>query len=165
MELAASFAVARLEQERKRWRQEHPSGFTARPVKGENGEPNLFLWECFVPGRADTLWAGGHFPLYLEFPPTYPAQPPVARFRPPVPHLNIFPSGTVCLSILDEGDGWRPSMDLRQILVGVQDLLANPNPDSPAHEGHFRNFVSDRKLYDETVRRRVRLFAASQRPA
>jgi hypothetical protein len=63
MALAASFAVVRPERERKRWRQEQPVDFTARPVKGQNGEPNLFRWECCIPGHADTLWPGCHFPL------------------------------------------------------------------------------------------------------
>ena len=35
-------------------------------------------------------------------------------------HPNIYPSGTVCLSILNEEEGWRPSITVKQILLGVQ---------------------------------------------
>ena len=35
-------------------------------------------------------------------------------------HPNIYPSGTVCLSILNEDEGWRPSITVKQILLGIQ---------------------------------------------
>jgi ubiquitin-conjugating enzyme E2 I len=35
-------------------------------------------------------------------------------------HPNIYPSGTVCLSILNEDEGWRPSITIKQILTGIQ---------------------------------------------
>ena len=75
-----SFAVERLQQERKRWRQDHPADFIARPKKGPDGQMDLFHWECLVPGRADTPWAGGYYPVTLEFTRAYPAQPPIAKF-------------------------------------------------------------------------------------
>ena len=31
--------------------------------------------------------------------------------------------GTVCLSILNEDEDWRPSITIKQMLLGVQDLL------------------------------------------
>ena len=29
---------------------------------------------------------------------------------------------------------WKPSITMRQILIGIQDLLDNPNPESPAQD-------------------------------
>jgi ubiquitin-conjugating enzyme E2 I len=162
--MANTFAVARLEQERKRWRQDHPPGFIARPQRLPNGEMNLFAWDCLIPGRDDTVWAGGFFPLLLQFPATYPSAPPVAKFVPPLPHVNVFPSGTICLSILHENEGWKPSMNLRQILVGVQELLDNPNPESPAHELHFRNFVVNKPAYEAAIRAHVKLWLRPDLP-
>jgi ubiquitin-conjugating enzyme E2 I len=157
--MCASFAVERLEQERKRWRQDHPPEFIARPQKLPNGDMNLFCWDCLIPGRSGTMWEGGYFPLHVYFPQGFPAEPPTAKFDPPIPHVNVFPSGTVCLSILKEG--WKPSMNLRQILVGVQDLLSNPNAESPAHEVHYRNFSSDPDQYEVNIRNHVRRFTKS----
>jgi ubiquitin-conjugating enzyme E2 I len=157
-QMSANFAVERLEQERRRWRQDHPSGFIARPQKLPNGEMNLFTWDCLIPGRPDTAWANGFFPLRLDFPQTYPSAPPVAKFAPPVPHVNVFPSGTVCLSILHDNEGWKPSMNLRQILVGVQELLTNPNPESPAHEQHFHNFMTNKPVYEANIRKHAAYF-------
>ena len=34
------------------------------------------------------------------------------------------PSGKVCLSILNEEKSWKPSITVKQILVGVQELMA-----------------------------------------
>jgi ubiquitin-conjugating enzyme E2 I len=153
--MADSFAVMRLQEERKRWRQDRPQDFIARPCVNPNGDLNLFHWECLIPGRAGTLWEGGFYPLRLEFPAGYPAQPPVAKFMPPVPHMNVFPSGTVCISFLHEKDevgGWKPSITLRQILVGIQNLLDTPNPESPAHQTHYDNYRLNRALYDRNVR-------------
>src|SRR5271167_1181510 len=75
------------------------------------------------------------------------------KFVPPLFHPNVYPSGTVCLSILNEEEGWKPAITIKQvtpstsqdsvnvqILVGIQELLDNPNPDSPAHADAYTLF-------------------------
>ena len=49
----------------------------------------------------------------------------------------------MCLSILNEDDaaGWRPSITIKQILIGIQDLLNDPNPESPAQLEAYQLFV------------------------
>jgi len=49
---------------------ENGKGFVISP-----NYDNPLEWKCKVPGKEGTLWAGGSFPLTLEFPPTYPASP------------------------------------------------------------------------------------------
>lgn len=49
-------------------------------------------------------------------PPTAPQCKLPERFF----HPNIYPSGTVCLSILNEDEGWRPSITVKQIMLGIQ---------------------------------------------
>lgn len=46
-------------------------------------------------------------------------------------HLSCL-SGTVCLSLLDEDKDWRPAITIKQILLGIQDLLNDPNIKDPA---------------------------------
>lgn len=63
---------------------------------------------------------------------------PKAIFAPPLFHVNVFPNGQVCLSILngkqkcnwmtllqdDPPHGaWKMSISLKQILLGIQELL------------------------------------------
>jgi len=56
-------------------------------------------------------------------------------------HPNIYPSGTVCLSILNEDDDWKPGITIKQILLGIQTLLDNPNPLSPAQQEAYTLFM------------------------
>lgn len=35
-------------------------------------------------------------------------------------HPNVYPSGTVCLSILNAEEAWKPGITLKQILLGIQ---------------------------------------------
>lgn len=50
----------------------------------------------------------------------------VGKFTPPLFHPNVYPSGTVCLSILNEDEGWKPAITLKQVthhsLVRLKDL-------------------------------------------
>lgn len=38
------------------------------------------------------------------------------KFEPPLFHPNVYPSGTVCLSLLDENKDWRPAITIKQVL-------------------------------------------------
>ena len=40
------------------------------------------------------------------------------KFEPPLFHPNVYPSGTVCLSLLDEEKDWRPAVTIKQVLLG-----------------------------------------------
>lgn len=71
-------------------------------------------------------------------------------------HPNVYPSGTVCLSILNEEEGWKPAITVKQIALGVQDLLDNPNPESPAQAEAYNLFKKDKVEYERRVRRVVR---------
>ena len=99
----------------------------------------------------------------MAFGNDFPSKPPKCKFVPPLYHPNIYPSGTVCLSILNdeppEGT-WRPAITVKQILLGVQDLLDNPNPASPAQREAFEDYQNDRQQY----RRKVREQAARNMP-
>lgn len=78
------------------------------------------------------------------------------KFNPPLFHPNVYPSGTVCLSILNEEEGWKPAITVKQIALGVQDLLDNPNPESPAQAEAYNLFKKDRTEYERRVRRVVK---------
>lgn len=51
-----------------------------------------------------TDWEGGFYPLSLQFSESYPTKPPKCNFPPGFFHPNVYKSGTVCLSIINEGD-------------------------------------------------------------
>lgn len=39
------------------------------------------------------------------------------KFDPPIFHPNVYPSGTVCLSLLDEDKDWRPAVTIKQVCL------------------------------------------------
>ena len=78
------------------------------------------------------------------------------KFTQPLFHPNVYPSGTVCLSILNEDEGWKPAITVKQIALGIQDLLDNPNPESPAQAEAYNLFKRDKVEYEKRVRRTVR---------
>ncbi|CAI2383113.1 unnamed protein product [Moneuplotes crassus] len=145
----------RIIMERKNWRKNHPHGFIARPVKDKNGDMDIFRWKCIIPGVKETIWEGGHLLLYVEFPEEFPNKPPKCQFSPPLPHPNIYPSGTVCLSILSEDEDWKPSITIPTILKGIQELLDNPNLESPAQLQAFEDYRKDPKKYEENIKKYV----------
>jgi len=160
----------------KQWRKDHPFGFFAKPVKNSTGVLDLKVWECGIPGKDKTIWEGGLFKLNIAFPdgmwqiwmylvsrcanadihPEYPTKPPKVRFSPPLFHPNVYPSGTVCLSILNEDEGWKPAITLKDILLGVQSLLDEPNPDSPAQADAYTLFKKDIEAYKKKIKQVVR---------
>lgn len=84
----------------------------------------------------------------------------IGKFVPPLFHPNVYPSGTVCLSILNEEEAWRPAITVKQILLGVQDLLNDPNPESPAQAEAYNLFKKDPTEYERRIKRIVRENAA-----
>lgn len=141
-------------------------------MRGANGMMDLKKWDCGVPGKEKTIWEGGLFKLEVTFPDEYPTKPPkctssippiltcvradglrlLGKFVPPLFHPNVYPSGTVCLSILNEEEGWKPAITIKEILLGIQSLLDEPNPESPAQADAFNLFKKDRAAYEKKVK-------------
>lgn len=109
-------------------------------MKNTDGTLNLMTWECAIPGKKGTPWEGGLYNLRMIFKDDYPTSPPKCKFEPPLFHPNVYPSGTVCLSLLDEEKDWRPAITIKQILLGIQDLLNEPNIKDPAQAEAYTIF-------------------------
>jgi ubiquitin-conjugating enzyme E2 I len=152
----SGLARQRLVRERKDWRKESPYGFYARPLKKADGSVDIMSWTCGIPGPKNSPWEGGLYKLEMKFPSNYPAAPPKCAFSGRVLfHPNIYPSGAVCLSILNAEEEWKPSITLKHILLGIQALLIDPNPDSPAQHEPMLKFRDDKTAYDARIRKEV----------
>nr|CAD7452327.1 unnamed protein product [Timema tahoe] len=90
-----------------------------------------------VRGPPDTVYDMGDFELDIVVPDSYPFIPPkvlgrghgVVKFKTPVWHPNISSAtGSICLDVLQEE--WVASMCLQTIMLSIQLLLANPEPES-----------------------------------
>ena len=81
-------------------------------------------------------------------------------FKPVLPHPNIYPSGTVCLSILNDEEDWKPHITVKQILLGIQKLLKDePNIESPAQQEPLTLYKNNKEEYNK----KVKAFAAANK--
>lgn len=89
------------------------------------------------------------------------------RFTSAMYHPNIYPDGTVCVSILHPPDEdvfgyealterWSPTRTVEKVLLSVLLLLAEPNPESPANVDAAKMWRDDRQQYNERVEKTVR---------
>ncbi|RSH77702.1 uncharacterized protein EHS24_003269 [Apiotrichum porosum] len=112
---------------------------TAGPVN----EDNMLEWEALIQGPEGTPYEGGIFAAKLYFPSDYPLNPFKMVFDPPLLHPNIYPNGTVCISILhppgddplryeSASERWSPVQGVRSVLLSVLSMLAEPNIESGA---------------------------------
>lgn len=61
-----------------------------------------------------------------------------------------------CVCVQDEG--WRPSITVKQILLGIQELLETPNPNSPAQSDAYVIFTQNMTEYTRRVRQQALRF-------
>lgn len=89
-------------------------------------------WTAGISGPPETPFNGGSFTLDLIFPTDYPFVPPLVTFRTPIFHPNVSTTGAICLDILKPRSGtWSPLMTVPSLLVSIQSLLGDANPDDP----------------------------------
>lgn len=91
----------------------------------------------------------------------YPTFPPVCKFEPGFFHPNVYPDGKVHLSIIrmDCENGWKNTTSIKQILIGIQDLLDDPNFDDPAQIEPSMVYKQSRVQYEERIRAQAREMA------
>ena len=82
------------------------------------------------------IWAGGTFKFVLNFPHTYPIEPPKVLYLGPsrLWHPNIEGEAEkkewgVCLNILRAD--WTPVLGLREIIFGLEMMFFEPNLEDP----------------------------------
>lgn len=126
-------------------------GISAKPNENDVKE-----WTAIVEGPEGTLWEGGKFKLSLSFTDSYPNSPPKVKFvTPDIYHPNVYQNGDICLNIFDSA-GWLPSFDVESILISIQQLLNDPNPDSPANKTASETYANNKAEYEKNVRECVK---------
>lgn len=90
---------------------------------------SIFTWIGTIEGGKGTTYEGLSYKLSLHFPMEYPFKPPLVKFETMCFHPNVDQYGNICLDILQ--DKWSSAYDCRTILLSIQSLLGEPNPESP----------------------------------
>lgn len=79
----------------------------------------------------DERLPGGLWHLRIAIPHNYPLAPPTINFTTRISHPNIsFTTGEICLTLLTT-EHWSPVYTLSSTLTAIQQLLTDPQPDSP----------------------------------
>eukprot|EP01105_Mastigella_eilhardi_P006574 TRINITY_DN18106_c0_g1_i1.p2 TRINITY_DN18106_c0_g1~~TRINITY_DN18106_c0_g1_i1.p2 ORF type:complete len:171 (+),score=48.55 TRINITY_DN18106_c0_g1_i1:22-534(+) len=145
---AASAAVTRrLQSELMSLMKAKSPGIAAFPEPG-----NLCCWKASVTGVKGTPYEALTFRLTLRFPADYPFTAPTVTFDTPCFHPNVDAAGNICLDILK--DKWSAVYNVGTVLLSVQSLLGDPNPDSPLNETAARLWRGDREEYAKCVKAR-----------
>ncbi|KAA3453413.1 ubiquitin-conjugating enzyme E2 20 [Gossypium australe] len=90
---------------------------------------SIFTWIGTIEGGKGTMYEGLSYKLSLHFTSEYPFKPPQVKFETMCFHPNVDQFGNICLDILQ--DKWSSAYDCRTILLSIQSLLGEPNPESP----------------------------------
>ena len=116
-------------------------------------ELNITKMECILLGPEDSEYESGVFRLNIEFPNRYPFSAPHIKFINKIYHPNVSMSGDICLDILK--DKWSPALSLHKVLLSIQSLLTDPNPDSPLNGDAAQLYRTDRKEYKKKCQRYI----------
>ena len=135
----------RLLRDFKRIRDDPPEGITATPH-----EADIMKWTAVIFGPPSTPWDGGIFKLDLQFTDDYPMLPPKVTFRSNIFHPNVYVNGAICMDIMKSQ--WSPAFDVAALLLCIQSLLGDPNPNSAANPQAAEMFSANRALYEDKVR-------------
>ena len=72
--------------------------------------------------------------------------------------LKVFGNGNICLSLINESKDWKPSITIKQILIGIQELLDSPNPNDPAHPNASKLYNHSKNEYIKKVKQQAQKY-------
>ncbi|PHT28120.1 hypothetical protein CQW23_32281 [Capsicum baccatum] len=147
-------AVQHIKQLRLEWADHKISDIKAAPRReqGDLRKLNYMIWDCLIYGKPNTIWHKGQFPLTMCFKEEFPNKPPECKFPGQFFHPNVYPDGLVSMDILDEDRSWNPNITITQILVGIQNLLDDPDEKDPTNQEAYYLFSENQDEYVTRVR-------------
>ncbi|KAG5418126.1 UBC12 [Candida metapsilosis] len=97
----------------------------------------------------DGYYKNGKFKFKIEIGHNFPIDPPKIKCLNKIYHPNIDLDGNVCLNILRED--WSPVLSLNSVLIGLNFLFLEPNPNDPLNKEAANMLVKDKKQFERNV--------------
>lgn len=145
-------ASKRIVKEIERLLSEPVPGIVISPINDDIRHLNVL-----ISGPEQSPFENGVFKLELFLPEEYPISPPKVRFLTKIYHPNIDKIGRICLDILK--DKWSPALQIRTIVLSIQALLYEPNPDDPLANDVAYNWKNNIEDAMNTAREWTRIHA------
>nr|QFG73877.1 MAG: ubiquitin-conjugating enzyme [Megaviridae environmental sample] len=129
--------------------------YNESPIDGTHiwfDENDISLIKILIIGPKDTPYEGGFYCFRIQFPKSYPNNPPLVCFlnmhRGIRFHPNLYSNGKVCLSILGtwQGPPWTSTMTLTSLIISLKSLFDNnPIRFEPGYENINVNAIINTK--------------------
>ncbi|WVR04673.1 hypothetical protein IAU60_001684 [Kwoniella sp. DSM 27419] len=96
------------------------------------------------------IYKGGVFRFTFVISGGYPHEPPKVRCTQKIYHPNLDLEGNVCLNILRED--WKPVLNLSSVMIGIQYLFLEPNPDDPLNKDAAEDLRRNKEAFIANVK-------------
>ncbi|XP_048760905.1 ubiquitin-conjugating enzyme E2 D2-like [Ostrea edulis] len=147
-------ALKRLAKELKDITSDPPAGCSAGPEV----DTDMFSWKATIQGPDDSPYSGGLYFLKIQFPTDYPFKPPKVSFTTKIYHPNINSNGNICLDILRSQ--WSPALTVSKVLLSINALMTDPNPDDPLMPEIAKLYKTDRAKYNKMAMEWTKKYAS-----
>ena len=124
-------------------------------------------WIFTLMAPRDSIYSGGYFKLYADFPNGYPSIPPEICFVNPIYHINVndtvpftqgqHPLGAICIGPLGF---WKQNYTMRELICSIYSLFYYVNPSCAYNNNKANEYKNDRNTYETKVRYFVRKYAS-----
>jgi ubiquitin-conjugating enzyme E2 M len=108
------------------------------------------------------IYQSGLFPFKFEIGFNYPHEPPKVKCLKKIYHPNIDLQGNVCLNILRED--WKPVLNLNSVILGLQYLFLEPNPQDPLNKDAAKDFQFNLANFKTNVKRSMEGYSINGEP-
>jgi len=115
-----------------------------------NGKDDIMNFKIKIKPN-EGIYKNGTFVFDFKIAANYPHEAPKVRCETQIYHPNIDMEGAVCLNILRED--WKPVLTLQSVIMGLQFLMYDPNPDDPLNKEAADMLIKNKQQFEHTVRR------------